>query len=226
MRDLPPESNEGLRPQDAAADLSELSAFAQLADHGTEPEPTDEELARDIALYDAEGDVGAALRRTASPLDAVQWPANDAISPDYAHLAGIAAPASFTLTPEVLDRVISANGFQPSGTNDAVAFALRGARLKSGLDTEVAGAIELEDVRPNHLEFRCVIGFYFTAKRTLSLYTGSTVPCRKAVHGFMMGGEASNLLPTGLYSYYVWRHKTLQPALRLSSSNASVDALE
>src|SRR6185312_7019567 len=121
---------------------------------------------------------------------------------------------------------IEANAYQIYRDKNLVVFALRGARLTSGNEVENVDSVEIQELRPDHTQFRCVLGFYFPNSKKINAYTGSTVPCRLAVYSHSQGGSPSNLLPNGLYTYYVWRHKEIAPALRLSSSNASNSDLE
>lgn len=147
----------------------------------------------------------------------IVWP-DDAAAPDYAWLGGVADPDAFDLTAATLEALFELGRYQPSRTADVIAFALRGATLVSGHGVTDVKSIAMRPARPDHRHFRCVIGFYFHKAGKLSAFTGSTVPCRAAVWGSVHGGDPSNMLPTGMYAYYVWRHKKLSPALRLSRS--------
>jgi hypothetical protein len=162
----------------------------------------------------------------AADFSAVRWPSKDTNAPDYAYLADVTAPDRFELDGKAVRRLLEANSYAPTTRSGAIAIALRGAQLVDPHEQEMQKRIALEVTRPNHREFRCVLGFYFPDKDRVTLYTGSTVPCRKAIHGFANGGDRSNMLPTGMYSYYIWRHKTLKPALRLSAGNGSTAELE
>ncbi len=154
----------------------------------------------------------------AAELSHVKWPASDEEAPDYRYVAKEQVGIDFVLTPEVLDALIRLNSYEPHRQDGLMAFALRGAQLTSGHEIERADRVSLKQVRPDHRTFRCVIGFYHLADRKLSAYTGSTVPCRLAVYSYVNGGESANMLPTGLWTYYVWRHKNIRPALRLAYS--------
>ena len=52
--------------------------------------------------------------------------------------------------------------------------------------------------------------------RAFEIYYGEKKSAA-ALDRFAAGGDPSNLLPTGLYTSYVWRHKKLRPALRMST---------
>lgn len=162
----------------------------------------------------------------AADFSSVRWPSKDENAPDYAYLANVDAPESFELTGSAIRKLIDANSYSPATSSGAIAIALRGAQLRAPHEQERQKRIDIEVVRPDHRNFRCVLGFYFPEADELTLFTGSTVPCRKAIHGYANGGDRSNMLPTGMYSYYVWRHKKLRPALRLSSGNESNATLE
>ena len=172
---------------------------------------------------DVADDLLESVERATKRYENVQWPISDEQAPDYRYLAGEPDPATFALTPAVLEGLISANRYAPVRNHNIIAFALRGARLLSGDEVEMVDTVELENVRPNHREFRCVVGFYFTDRQKLTVYTGSTVPCRLAVYENRVGIRRSNLLPTGLHTYYIWRHKSLSPALRLAHSRSNLE---
>lgn len=188
-----------------------------LPDHDDEPERMDEEHRR------------WALDRRAP---AVAW-AKDEKHPDFAHLlaaaeAGIALPSVFKLTPDVLDLVIRANGFNPQGPDDTFVFALRGGLLAKGQRIENEAAVEIQDTRPNHKDFRCTIGYYARKERKLSAYLASTVPNVGAMMSYyrmMRGGrgDKSNMLPTGCYVFRVAHHKKVKPALRMTEPDKPGD---
>ena len=147
-------------------------------------------------------------------------------TPDYAYLSEIRCEETFNLSGEAIDKIIVANRYAPNFGENAIAIAIRGAQLVQGDAQEEQSLIKLKVVRPDHRSFKCVLGFYFPKTRLLSLFTGSTVPCRLAIKGYASGGDRSNLLPTGMYKYYIWRHKNLTPALRLAAGDQSTEELE
>ncbi|TIV25116.1 MAG: hypothetical protein E5W02_00625 [Mesorhizobium sp.] len=214
----------------ARSGIPDMDDMAALPDPLVEEEPSDIDLELGEYLESVEAkDPDGFLRNfaRASAYDAVKWPKYDENAPDYASVATIEAPATFMLNAEVLDRLIALNYFAPEGDDDTIAIALRGATLADDLlDVESVDEATVMVTRPDHINFKCLIGFFFRKTRKLSLYTGSTVPCRKAIFGYVNGGMSCNVLPNGLYSYYVWRHKTIKPALRLAVSNASLADLE
>lgn len=204
--DEPPSADPPL-PVVAAA----LEKVSTTEDIGTEPEPDTDPL-----------DIFAPV----ADLSAVSWPRHDENAPDYAYLADIITSQTTEVTGKTLRKLIASNRYTPFSDNGIIAFALRGATLVDGDDVENARSIPIEVTRPDHRNFNCLVGFYFPDSDRLSLYTGSTVPCRLAIKSYAAGGDAANMLPTGLYSYYIWRHKNLRPALRLASGNASSAQLE
>ncbi len=177
----------------------------------------------DAVLYGAEiGDVGGAaafnrgLERAARRYDKsdVRWVTNDANHPDYVHLPPDAKGQSFRFTPDDLETLIKRNRFEPqTGQHNKIIFALRGAKLNgSGHAQEQASELQLTDVRPDHVNFRCVIGVYDRAGRKLSAYTASTVcnagavvACYNFYNGFS-SKKQGNILPTGCYQLCVGTH--------------------
>jgi hypothetical protein len=167
-----------------------------------------------------------------TPFPEVGWPQQDIDSPDYSHLAnsqllpldgGGVIEAEFELTPADLDLVIDANRFLPAGAEEIIAIGLRGACLGEPGDTprvwqsELKNSTVVSDQRPNHRDFRCLIGFYFRnadpAKQFVSLYTASTVPNPLGVtayfrreKGLPPPNDNCNLLPTGCYNFFVGPH--------------------
>lgn len=201
------------------------------------PTPSPEILALD-ELLDERQDLRSppvAFAAAASTAASVYWPRKDVNSPDYLHLNGLSAPSVFELLGKDIETLIKANRFEPAGAGNIVALALRGCQLKGGEDDEQVKKtrIELVDVRPDHVSFRCVLGFYYMNTARLTLLPGSTVPAvyymeeyYKNVHGLphsYSGG--ANLLPTGCYVFRVGRHSSIRPALRMSEpDNLSRDA--
>lgn len=158
-------------------------------------------------------------------MEGVYWPTNDENSPCYAYLHSEAASSTFNLKPEHLEKLISLNSFELDESN-LVALAFRGCSLVGTDEVEDQSIVQLQNTRPDHRNFRCTMGFYNRERQHFTLFTGSTVPCRRAVWGYANGGDASNLLPTGMYRYFIWRHKKITPALRLSAGGESKEQLE
>ncbi|WP_043352979.1 hypothetical protein [Methylobacterium sp. B1] len=205
-----------LAPEDipAAAQGSELTIEEALdrPDPSPDPEPGS----------DDGGQPGATVA-AAHDYSGIRWP-DQAHAPDFAWIAGLEAPAKLKLSPETFETLFKLNRYTPSREASVIAFALRGATLDDGHSAIERDEVALTLAEPNHRNFRCVIGFYFHKEGKISAFTGSTVPCRKAVYGSKNGGDASNMLPTGLYTYYVWRHKKLKPALRLGKSKSDLES--
>lgn len=155
------------------------------------------------------------------------WPATDRLSPCYCHLLAdgadhVKAEKSFEFGQKEFELLLAANRYAPKGHYDVVAFGLRGARLRGQEKYELVDRLPLEDVRPDHRNFRCVVGFFFRRLGKFSAYTGSTVPW----HAYMTAGKLDfNLLPTGCYIYKKGSHRPkaaarwVVPALRLSDAN-------
>ena len=158
----------------------------------------------------------------------VAWASSDRLSPCYSHLLigdgdHVTVDKTFDVGKAELELLIGANLYQPRGKNDIIAFGIRGARLRGTEKVELVDRFPLEDTRPDHKNFRCVIGYYFRATGKLSAFTGSTVPWQ----GYMSGGVKNNLLPTGCYIYKKGVHRPqtesrwVDPALRLSDADGA-----
>ncbi len=205
LQDLSPED---IGAQPASAATLTIDQAAELQDKGAQPGPDDF------------AGLEAAPSAASSALNQVKWPTSDREAPDYRYLAGEPDHQEFTLTPDVLDALILCNRYAPYRDKGNMAFAFRGAQLVQSHEVEKAAQIDLRQVRPDHTEFRCVIGFYHLEERRLTAFTASTVPCRRAIYSYKNGGDPSNMLPSGLHTYYVWRHKAIRPALRLGHSSS------
>ena len=158
-----------------------------------------------------------------------KWAPDDQ-HPDYAHLLiaeklGVAAAKSFSLTPAVLDLLIAANSYKPRGPADTFVFAIRGGQISQGASVEQVTTVDLDDVRPDHRDFRCTIGYYHRGSGRLSAYRSSTVPnVHFMTNYYKMANRIgtwsdikANLLPTGLYRYRVGTHRgKVTPALQLA----------
>lgn len=147
----------------------------------------------------------------------VSWIKDDTRAPDYRHIPDRAlAGRDFAMTAKDLDLLIAANRFQPLRNEGRILFALRGCRLagdKAQIDVD---ELKLKESRPDHRNFRCVIGVYNTSNMRLSGFVSSTVPYFTAVHA---GWEkeankrrppSGNMLSTGLYPYVVGPHGARQ----------------
>lgn len=161
----------------------------------------------------------------------VRWAPDDE-SPCYSHLieegqTSVTVAKEFELSRRELDLIIEANGYRPQGHGDVIAFGVRGAKIRGAEKIENADRIPLEDARPNHVAYRCIVGYYDKKTGKLSAYTGSTVPW----HEYMSKGLKHNLLPTGCYIYKLGTHRPanqarwVTPALRLSDAKGSESGL-
>ncbi|TYB89037.1 peptidoglycan-binding protein [Oceaniovalibus sp. ACAM 378] len=165
-------------------------------------------------------------RSDAPDLSSVIWPQSDHDVPDLSHLAKTSLPDRFTLTPETLEILLAQGWFLPWRDGDLIALALRGATLCDGDDSGWCRQVKLAHARPDLTRFRCVVGFWRPRRGEIRLFTGSTVPCRRALYDQASGLRPANLLPTGLYPMAIWRHRDIWPALRMSRGNTAHAALE
>ncbi len=139
--------------------------------------------------------------------DDVSW-AEDKHNPDYRHLDAAFAEEEFEFTGADLELIIRENRFEPTREEDRILFGLRGAMLVGGGSASGA-SLRLRLTRPDHREFRCVIGVYDTNTKQLSGFIGSTVPWYGYVHDYFQRGRGdprTNLLPSGCYPYFVGPH--------------------
>lgn len=174
------------------------------------------------------------------PLPKVQW-SPDRDQPDYAHARNkitddLLSSNEVVVTPAVFDLLIRANRFVPRGTNGLLAFGLRGGRLIGDDRQEGVARFTVTDSRPDHVGFNCTLGIIDTNSKTLSAFTGSTVPNVKWMQNYykLQNGIStnsktrSNLLPTGCYIYRVNAHGggKIKPALRMTNpDNLTEDAV-
>lgn len=183
-------------------------------DHEDGPDPTD--VTGDI-------DFGF-LEAPALNVGDVRWNASDDDQPDYRHVAKPGAQPEFDLTAEDLEALIRFNAFSP--LPGRVVFALRGARIVGADKREGVMSVTLADQRPDHRDFRCVIGVLDRGTGSIWAYKASTVPEAKALVTCVMraqqGAELSgNILATGCYTYTVGTHRAntsgeIRGVLRLS----------
>lgn len=143
----------------------------------------------------------------------VQW-TQDGVSPDYSHLQDPALRGTtFEFGAQEFELLLDANGFEPTREHHRIVVALRGAALVTALEhpsvmqrQEDREKLTLQDVRPNHQDFRCVIGVYNTATKRFSGYMASTVPNRRAVATYYTGQQSGNMMPTGCYRFEIGWH--------------------
>ncbi len=195
-----PEAATGADAPPGSDDLSE----EQRAEGAIIP---DDDVGLEDALDAAPPSLVVAAAESLTEVPQVGWPNHDVNAPDYAHFETPPRGGNFTLTPADLELLIRANRFEPQGHEGTIVFGLRGAELTDGHQIEDAASIEMRDVRPNHLTFRCVMGFFDRNNGTLSAYTGSTVPNALSMTRYFkwqngLGGESwANMLPTGCYAF-------------------------
>ena len=236
MRDQDSESLDRM-PAPGRLDLRRSGPAAEV---GQPPEvstePSEQELASDRQRDGIEDDD---IRSEARAVDNL-WPRRDGDSPEYAHLTNTTAPTLFSVTAEDVETLIAANRFKPEGQSNVIALAIRGSVLAQPHEQEKQVAIALTDVRPNHKDFRCTLGFYYRTQRQLTLFTGSTVPCPKYIenHYNIANGlphtssTNCNMMPSGCYVSRVAEHDggRIKPALRTTNpddmqSDATVTVL-
>ncbi len=194
------------------------------------------EAVADEGLYDGDGlyyeeetedtaHAGPTLEAT-SDWAKVKWPANDDDAPDYHHVLAADRAAfsgkTFDLSARELELLIGANAFDPLRNNGRIVFALRGAELvQSAADSKTVDqqvdrpSLTLRDTRPNHRDFRCVIGVYDLTTERLSGFAASTVPNPKAVSSYVANGQSGNLTPTGCYRLNVGWHLVSKPERKI-----------
>ncbi|MGE0627743.1 MAG: peptidoglycan-binding protein [Hyphomicrobiaceae bacterium] len=212
--------------------------------------PLPEELSRapsesapDPQEFDGPFDLIEDEAETRAAVPSVSWPKADADAPDYAHLEPdgrepVVGDKRFWIDAADIERLIAANGFDPrgpeggpDGKNGRIVIAFRGALLVDDQDEDNDGIVTgvdklyLEETRPNHTDFRCVIGYLDRATGKISAYTASTVPHVKYMTNYYkwyhgIGGDGRtkcNMLPTGCYVFRVGVHAgSIRPALRLT----------
>ena len=94
----------------------------------------------------------------------VAWASSDRASACYSHLLvdggdNLSVDKTFDIAKAEFELLIAANRYSPQGKNDVIAFGLRGCKLHGAESIEDTDRIPLEDARPDHKTFRCVIGF-------------------------------------------------------------------
>jgi hypothetical protein len=134
--------------------------------------------------------------------------AQDNISFDYAHLpANPDGDQPFDLDAGVLKAVMAAMSFNRSPDNPVLLVALRGCLLADGTDmASYSKSQRIKAARPDHLNFRCLIGAWNTADDKIALFKASTVPNIDLMEKQIEGRLGCNLLPTGLHHYKVGLH--------------------
>jgi hypothetical protein len=142
----------------------------------------------------------------AQPL--VLWPLDEDAA-DYSHLLDydIGEKREFSLSVAGLLWLAERNSFELLKDNPRIVFGLRGCTIASSeFDTMWGETIDLVTARPNHSEFRCVIGVADFDTGQLRAFSASTVPEAAYMYGQIEKNRGCNLLPTGLYAYRVGTH--------------------
>ena len=157
----------------------------------------------------------------ADPWAGVTWAQDDDTSTEYRHILAAdrgLREASFLFTADDLELLIRANHFAPDRKRGRIIFGLRGVVLDHDTTATEEGfaqigrhSLRLKVTRPDHTNFRCVIGVLDLERGLLSGFIASTVPNRIAVLSYKLQGEAGNLLPCGAYRYRVGIHKQKYP---------------
>lgn len=194
----------------------EMPGGALAEDHSDVPEQTD--IGVDGVEVLLEG-----LEAPGPTAADVKWNPNDDDQPDYRHLPKLQPGTEFDFTADDIEALVRHNAF--AILPGLLVFALRGARIVGADKRENVTAITLADQRPNHRDFRCVIGVLDRETRRLSAYKASTVPNVNALlTGYQLakqGRYEGNVLPTGAYTYTVGIHRAgtegeIRGVLRLS----------
>lgn len=200
----------------------ELRSVAVASAEGQLERVSDERFYDGDGLYfdDESASFDASFEKSGSASE-VKWPSSDDDAPDYHHIQSRdrkLSGSTFELGVDELELLIKANSFEPTRQFGRIIFALRGAELVTSLTspTVVSKQVDrtrltLRDTRPNHRDFRCVIGVYDTTTNRLSGFAASTVPNVKAVTAYYTNKTAGNMTPTGCYRFEVGWHLQSKP---------------
>jgi len=222
----------GLAEADLTETLRALSTPLSLESAGSKQTENHEDV-------NEASDIDEDTETTETPLEAlgptmadVKWNPNDDEQPDYRHLPKLPAGTTFDLTAEDIEALVKFNAFA-TVPGPLLVFALRGAAIAGADKRENVDTITIVDQRPDHRNYRCVIGVLNRETGRLWAYKASTVPNANALlSGFIKANRGvfeGNILPTGCYTYTVGTHRAgtsgeIRGVLRLSktSSGASV----
>ncbi len=209
-----------------------LVESVQVFDRAAMPEAPATALVEDhadaVAASDVEGDEGfpeAMLEAVGPTLDDVRWNPSDDEQPDYRHLPKPGGSAEFDLVAADIEALVRLNAFAP--LPGPLVFALRGCRIVGADKREGVAQLTLADQRPDHRDYRCVIGVLDRATGKIWAYRASTVPEAKALlicfQKAPSGVFEGNILPTGCYTYTVGTHRAgtsgeIRGVLRLAST--------
>jgi predicted chitinase len=163
-------------------------------------------------------------------LPSVYWPSKDENAPDYFHLAELgtnpADASNFELTPADLELLVKANHFVVPDEVKTIVIGLRGAMFGGHHEEVRRASIRCMDTRPDHANFRCLLGFWYRKDGRITLFSGSTVPCPRYMKNYYFkkndlpyqSKTDCNMAPTGHYVFRVATHDKgrIDPALRMS----------
>lgn len=224
----------GLREESLFESVASLSPTGQLESIENQPVEVHDDVEEQTDLGDEapDEDIWAeSLEAVGQSQNDVRWNPNDDEQPDYRHLPKPASVQPFDLIADDIEALVSFNDFAVK--DGLLIFALRGARLLGADKREKVASITVESIRPDHREYRCVMGVLNRKTRHLWAYRASTVPSSRSVlncYRLHQQGKPldGNILPTGCYTYTVGTHRAGQSSeirgvLRLSrtSSGAS-----
>lgn len=177
------------------------------------------------------------IRRNKAPLLrdrtdslAARW-APLAESIDYWHVAQYETlPGDFVLGDKDLRWLLEKNSFSLRDENPLVLFGLRGCEIRSGADeTKWQRHLSLRWTRPDHRNFKCVIGVWDQTRRRLRAFRASTVPNQENMYRYLrspiIGDNMCNLLPCGLYEYQAGTHRNKDHGCFRMDSRAKVVVL-
>lgn len=151
------------------------------------------------------------------------WPADDR-APDYRHLSdrtvnGIAlkgfersSDPGFVLNGETLRFLAKANAFNLDALKrPMVVFGLRGCTAEAPSVETPKWALRhnMRVARPDHINFRCIIGVWKTDTDEIAVWRASTVPEVSLMHAYtspLAKGFGCSLMPTGFYRYRAGTH--------------------
>lgn len=182
-----------------------------------------DDITDDMPQTRSPADIG--LDRAPRGWTAVNWVQQEDNSTEYRHVLAedrVLKDCDFELTARHLEVLFAANAFEPDRSAGKIIFGLRGATLLGGTTSTDdrlfqidRDKLRLKEARPDHSDFRCVIGVYDLPSQRLSGFIASTVPKRDVVYGFAKSGRpACNLLPCGCYTYEVGPHRGKAGCLR------------
>jgi hypothetical protein len=227
----------GLAEHDLMESIATLNAAPSL-------EGVSGQLAEDHSDVETQSDIGddegeASLETLISVIEGpqptladVKWNSNDDEQPDYHHLPKLAAGTEFELTADDVEALISHNDFAVKP--GLVIFGLRGARIVGADKREKVAAVTIADQRPDHRDYRCVIGVLDRASKRLWAYKASTVcNANSVLSGYQKAKQGvfeGNVLPTGCYTYTVGIHRAgttgeIRGVLRLSQDSTGASTV-